>query len=114
MNAKQYILKEISSETELENFLRLRYQGFCKSASSLFIAKNNNAIDVNYYDKNSKHYAIYAMQDNKTEPVGYFRIVLEEPTIANEWVKNISLRAGLSDLTEHKPPSIFPCLGNYP
>ncbi len=29
-------------------------------------------------------------------------------------MKNISLRAGVTHLTEHKPPSVFPCLGVYP
>ena len=77
MKDKQYILKEILSETELELFLRLRYNGFCNSAASLFLTKNNNAIDVNYYDRNSQHYGIYIKQDKKKEPVGYFRIVLE-------------------------------------
>ena len=114
MNDKQYILKEILSEPELELFLRFRYDGFCKSASSLFVTKNNNAIDVNYYDRNSQHYGIYRRHNKKTTPVGYFRIVLEEPTIADEWVKNISLREGLTQLTEHKPTSMFPCLGIYP
>jgi hypothetical protein len=114
MTVKQYILREILSETELENFLRLRYDGFCTSASNLFVTRNSNAIDVNYYDRNSKHYGVYTKKDKKSEPVGYFRIVLEEPTIADEWVSNISRRYGLTYLTEHKPQSAFPCLGIYP
>ena len=114
MSNKQYILKEILPETELELFLRLRYDGFCKSASSLFVTKNDNDIDINYYDRNSQHYGICIRQDKINKPVGYFRIVLEEPTIADEWVNNISLRAGLTHLTRHKPQSIFPCLSIYP
>jgi len=114
MNNKQYILQEILSEEELEIFLRLRYDGFCKSSSSLFVTRNNKAIDVNYYDRNSLHYGIYIWEDKKADPVGYFRIILEEPTIADGWVKNISLRAGLTHLTKNKPPSMFPCLGIYP
>lgn len=114
MDSKQYILKEILSEDELELFLRLRYSSFANSASSLFINENDNAIDVNYYDRNSLHYGIYKQQQKNTEPVGYFRIVLERPTLANNWVKNISLRAGLSVIIDHKPLSVFPCLGIYP
>ena len=114
MNDKQYFLKEIVSEKELELFLRLRYEGFCNSASGLFVSKNSNAIDINYYDRNSHHYGIFKCLDKQTKPVGYFRIVLEEPTIADQWVKNISLRAGLAHLTEYKPRSVFPCLGIYP
>jgi hypothetical protein len=114
MNDRQYFLKEIGSEMELELFLRLRYEGFCKSASGVFVNKNDNAIDINYYDRNSHHYGIFKNQDKKTEPVGYFRIVLEEPTVADQWVKNISLRTGLTHLTAYKPRSVFPCLGIYP
>jgi hypothetical protein len=114
MDSKQYILKEILSEDELELFLRLRYSCFANSASSLFMGKNDNAIDVNYYDRNSLHYGIYKKQQKFTEPVGYFRIVLERPTLANEWVKNISSRAGLSGVIDYKPVSVFPCLGIYP
>ncbi|MBC7936683.1 MAG: hypothetical protein H7Y86_15135 [Rhizobacter sp.] len=114
MQRKEYILKEILSEAELELFLRLRYGCFSKSASGLFINENDKAIDVNYYDRNSLHYGIYKTHPLKTELVGYFRIVLEEPTLANHWVQNISSRAGLSRITNHKPASVFPCLGIYP
>lgn len=114
MKDKHYILKEILSETDLEYFLRLRYHDFLMSASNQFVSKNNRAIDVNYYDRNSRHYGIYTLHDKKTEPVGYFRIVLEQPTMADEWVRNISQRAGLTALTDRKPPSMFPCLGICP
>lgn len=114
MDSKHYVLKEILSEDELELFLRLRYSCFVNSASSLFMKANDKAIDVNYYDRNSLHYGIYKQHQKNTEPVGYFRIVLERPTVANNWVKNISLRAGLSGIIDHKPLSVFPCLGIYP
>jgi hypothetical protein len=114
MDSKQYILKEILSEAELELFLRLRYNSFCSSASSLFVENNDKAIDVNYYDRNSLHYGVYKRQQKKSEPIGYFRIVLEEPTMADAWVKSISARTGLTGITEHKPRSILPCLGIYP
>jgi hypothetical protein len=114
MNFKKYILKEILSEAELELFLRLRYNCFSHSASSLFVDKNAKAVDINYYDMNSLHYGIYMQQQQNAEPVGYFRIILEEATNAEDWVRNISYRVGLADCIQNKPQAIFPCLGVYP
>ncbi|MEO5564856.1 MAG: hypothetical protein ABIR18_15520 [Chitinophagaceae bacterium] len=114
MNTKQYVLQEILSEQELERFLRLRYDCFCRSDAELFVSKNTSNIDLNYYDRNSRHYGLYLANDQSKEPAGYFRIVLEEPTKADKWVQNISQRLGLTNLTEHKPASRFPCLGMYP
>ncbi len=114
MNDRPYFLKEILSESELELFLRLRYSEFCNSSASVFVVKNNKEIDVNYYDRNSVHYGIYKQQNKRAAPVGYFRIVLEEPAIADKWVTNISKRTGLTNLTEHRPQTVFPCMGIYP
>jgi|GEM_PF-3484520 len=114
MNIKQYVLQEISSEQELEKFFRLRYDCFCKSDAELFVTKNEIRIDLNYYDRNSKHYGLYLAKNDSKEPVGYFRIVLENSTKANVWVQNISNRLGIINLTQHKPVSRLPCLGIYP
>ena len=64
MKNKQYILQEISCEQELEIFLRLRYNCFSKSAAGVFVTKNSNDIDLNYYDRNSNHYGLYLVQPN--------------------------------------------------
>lgn len=109
-----YFLKEILSESELELFLRLRYSEFCNSPASVVVMKNNKEIDINYYDRNSMHYGIYKQQNERAAPVGYFRIVLEEPAIADKWVTNISEKSGLTNVTEHKPQTVFPCMGIYP
>lgn len=114
MNNKDYILKEISSEPELELFLRFRYRGFSNSTAGHVLTENSSAIDINYYDRKSRHYAIYTEQNRKAVPVGYFRIVLEEPTKAAEWVSNISARAGLTRLTEQPQQFTFPFSGIYP
>lgn len=114
MESKQYILREIVSEAELEIFLKLRYHCFCNSPSTLFVDKNKNGIDVNYYDRNSLHYGIYLRLQKKAVPVGYFRIVLEKPTAADVWVDNILHKAGLTGTINRKPRSIFPCLAIYP
>lgn len=114
MKNKQYILKEISCEKELETFLRLRYNCFSKSDSGVFVTKNNNDIDLNYYDRNSNHYGLYLVQNNSKEPVGYFRIILEGPTKADTWIQNISKKLRLNYLTEHMSIPMFPCFGIYP
>lgn len=114
MNTKKYLLREISSEQELEQFLRLRYKCFCKSDAEFFVPKNVHGIDLNYYDKNSNHYGLYLVQNKSKEPVGYFRIILEEPTKADRWIQNISKRFGLNHLSEHRPIFKFPCLGVHP
>lgn len=114
MNTKKYILREILSEQELEQFLRLRYNCFCKSDAEFFVSKNIHGIDLNYYDRNSNHYGLYMVQNKSKEPVGYFRIILEEPTKADRWIQNISKRFDLSYLTEHRLTFKFPCLGICP
>jgi len=114
INNKDYILKEISSEPELELFLRFRYNGFCNSPAGYVLTKNKSAIDINYYDRKSRHYAIYTELNRKAVPVGYFRIVLEEPTMADEWVSNISQRVGLTHITEQPLRHTFPFSGIYP
>ena len=114
MRTKQYLIKEISSEPELELFLKFRYHGLSNSQISHVVSSNCNAIDVNYHDRNSLHYGVYLQQSKKKDAVGYFRIILEHPTRANEWTKNILLRTGLNNLAEPESESIFPCLSAYP
>jgi hypothetical protein len=114
MIIKEYLIKEISSERELETFLRFRYQELSDSDISHVVTRNSAAIDLNYYDRNSLHYGVYLQQNDKNDPVGYFRIILEHPTKASEWAGNISLKSGLSDLIEPDSRSTFPCLGAYP
>jgi hypothetical protein len=114
MKNKQYILQEILSEDQLEQFLKLRYTCFFHSSSRLFITKNENEIDINYYDRNSNHYGLYLQQGNSLEPVGYFRIILEEPTKADAWIRSISERLGMSEFVEQKSKATFPCFDIYP
>jgi hypothetical protein len=114
MEKGKYFLKEILCETELEIFLRLRHQVFNQSSAKMLVAKGNGQIDINYYDRNSLHYGVYKNQEGNPTPVGYFRIVLENPTISDHWITNISTRNNVYEMVEPKPASTFPCLGYYP
>ncbi|MEP7109153.1 MAG: hypothetical protein ABI760_14265 [Ferruginibacter sp.] len=114
MDNKKYVLQEILCEQELELFLRLRYECFSSSEAELFVSKNASNIDLNYYDRNAKHYGLYMVQHDLKKPAGYFRIVLEAPTKADKWIQNISQRLGLTYLIVNRPASRLPCLGVYP
>ncbi|MBC7849913.1 MAG: hypothetical protein H7Y31_09255 [Chitinophagaceae bacterium] len=114
MSEKEYVLQEIESEDELEQFLRLRYEVFFNSDAEMFISENDQQIDLNYYDHRSHHYGLYHSFDGVKKRIGYFRIVVDKRTMADQWVANISRRVGLRHLAGFRPRSTLPCFNAYP
>lgn len=108
-----YILRETTSEEELERLLHLRYQCFNNSDTKILIKENDLKIDLNYYDRNAYHYGVYKVIDHDEIPIGYFRQIFKTPTYADNWVQNICKKNNLSHSIEQKPNFDFPCLDMY-
>ncbi len=110
-----YKFREIKSEAELEHFMHLRYERYMKSSNKSFVKLNENKIDIDVYDLNSKHFGLFY----KEAPVGGFRLINHKSEIYDEKAFNIGLKYGVfneelhsrENLIKHDYPD-FPFISN--
>lgn len=87
-----YTFREITNSTELEGFLRMRYEVYHDIENKVFLKKNIHSIDIGCCDEYSRHYGLFC--DNYA--VGYLRFVLPK----NEFVSDCTLQVQ-NNLSQH-------------
>jgi predicted GNAT family N-acyltransferase len=79
------IFREITAIEELRIAFRLRYQVYNESKNKSFIRLNEQGIDIDSFDLNAKHYAIFRAQ----ELVGYIRVIFPKKRYKNPLADSI-------------------------
>lgn len=107
--SKKYTFREITEKEELEELFKMRYEIYSECKLNGFVKKNKYKIDIDYYDINSRHYALFY----NNSIVGCLRVVLPKDIIFQDRVLEIgrkySMMNGSYNTTIDKLP--FPFLG---
>lgn len=72
MSQDYFVFRESSTEAELMTLLKLRYRVYCATDLKAFIHENEQQLDVDAYDMQSRHFGLFK---NDTIPVGCLRMV---------------------------------------
>jgi predicted GNAT family N-acyltransferase len=97
--SKKYTFREITEKDELEKFFRLRYEVYSECRCKSVLKINEQAIDIDYYDVHSKHYALIC----ENSDAGYFRVVLPREELRQNSVIEIATKNNIfSDYNKYK------------
>lgn len=113
---ERYVFRETSSEAELEALLRFRYENFRASRLGSLIPENNDGMDLDRYDINAHHFALFAaLADGAATLVGYARFVGETPGPLADAVVHLAKRyPDVTRRTSMVPGMPLPCLEDFP
>lgn len=79
MEQHYFIFREPETLDELKALLRLRYSAYMASRLNKFIEENQTGMDLDCYDLYSRHFGLYEHTGSSSRPVGYVRMVTDEP-----------------------------------
>jgi predicted GNAT family N-acyltransferase len=97
--SKKYIFREITEKDELEKFFHFRYEVYSGCQCKSVLKSNEQAIDIDYYDVHSKHYALSC----ENSDAGYFRVVMPREELKQNSIIEIASKNGVfSDYDKYK------------
>lgn len=102
-----YVFREVTDHSELVALFSLRYYVLKTGELRDFIPENGQQMDMDRYDLYARHYGLFM---NNSIPIGYMRIISDQPTPAFNTLIRISeeLQGRSFDLS--LPDPIFPVL----
>ncbi|TXB68405.1 N-acyl amino acid synthase FeeM domain-containing protein [Phaeodactylibacter luteus] len=98
---------------ELQRLFQLRYEGYLESHCASLVKTNELGFELESYDHCAHHLGLFLEGHYGARPIGYMRLVIDGPTQARAWVKQLAQAHGLS-VPERPEGEAWPLLNNCP
>ncbi len=115
VNGGQFVFREVRTPEDLLEVLRLRYSVYRGSRLSRWCDENDDRIDVDCWDKHSRHFSLHIQEDGRSQLIGCLRVVEESQCKAKDLLAvagQVSYRVRSEFL--NPPPKPLPLLHDWP